>query len=142
MRFRQAAAVKLAKLFGGDDLKRFNSDRLAVALRYMGVKRLRPNQLEPIVAALSGEDVLLISPTGSGKSLCFQVPALLARSHSIAVSPLKALMADQVFGLLRHSFPATFLNSDISDDEMWKRLSLLGKGVFKGHFPSDDAAAN
>ncbi|OJI95026.1 RecQ family ATP-dependent DNA helicase [Planktotalea frisia] len=130
-KFLQATAVKLAKLFGGDDLKRFNSDRLGVALRYMGVKRLRPNQLEPIVAALSGEDVLLISPTGSGKSLCFQVPALLARSHSIVVSPLKALMADQVISLLRHSFPATFLNSDISNDEMRKRLSLLGKGIFK-----------
>ena len=130
-RFLQATAVKLAKLFGGDDLKRFNSDRLGVALRYMGVKRLRPNQLEPIVAALSGEDILLISPTGSGKSLCFQVPALLAQSHSIVVSPLKALMADQVIGLLRRNFPATFLNSDVSDDEMLKRLSLLKKGIFK-----------
>ena len=113
-RFLQATAVKLAKLFGGDDLKRFNSDRLGVALRYMGVKRLRPNQLEPIVAALSGDDILLISPTGSGKSLCFQVPALLAKSHSIVVSPLKALMVDQVVGLLRRNFPATFRKSDIS----------------------------
>lgn len=130
-RFLQATAVKLAKLFGGDDLKRFNSDRLGVALRYMGVKRLRPNQLEPIVAALSGDDILLISPTGSGKSLCFQVPALLAKSHSIVVSPLKALMVDQVLSLLRRNFPATFLNSDLSDDEMSKRLSLLEKGIFK-----------
>ncbi len=130
-RFLQATAVKLAKLFGGDDLKRFNPDRLGVALRYMGVKRLRPNQLEPIVAALSGDDILLISPTGSGKSLCFQVPALLAGSHSIVVSPLKALMVDQVVGLLRRNFPATFLNSDLSDDEMKKRLSLLEKGIFK-----------
>lgn len=130
-RFLQATAVKLAKLFGGDDLKRFNPDRLGVALRYMGVKRLRPNQLEPIVAALSGDDILLISPTGSGKSLCFQVPALLAGSHSIVVSPLKALMVDQVVGLLRRNFPATFLNSDLSHDEINKRLSLLEKGIFK-----------
>ena len=130
-RFLQATAVKLAKLFGGEDLKRFNSDRLGVALRYMGVKRLRPNQLEPIVAALSGEDILLISSTGSGKSLCFQVPALVANSHSIVVSPLKALMVDQVVSLLRRNFPATFLNSDLSDDEMVQRLSLLERGIFK-----------
>ena len=130
-RFLQVAAVKLAKLFGGDDLKRFDSDRLGIALRYMGVKRLRPNQLEPIVAALNGDNILLISPTGSGKSLCFQVPSLLAKSHSFAISPLKALMADQVVGLLRRNFPATFLNSDLSNEEMSKRLSLLEKGIFK-----------
>ena len=130
-RFLQSTAVKLAKLFGGDDLKKFDHDRLNVALKYMGVKRLRPNQLEPIVAALSGEDILFISPTGSGKSLCFQVPALLAKSHSLVVSPLKALMTDQVVSLLRRDFPATFLNSDVSDDEMAKRLSMLEKGIFK-----------
>ncbi|MDG1737799.1 MAG: RecQ family ATP-dependent DNA helicase [Paracoccaceae bacterium] len=129
--FLQSTAVRIAKLFGGEELKNFQGDRLGVALRYMGVKRLRPNQLEPIVAALNGEHILLISPTGSGKSLCFQIPALLAKSHSLVVSPLKALMADQVVGLLRRNFPATFINSDLSREEMAQRLDFLERGIFK-----------
>jgi RecQ family ATP-dependent DNA helicase len=130
-RFLQVASVRIAKLFGGEELKNLQGDRLGLALRYFGVKRLRPNQLEPIIAALNQQDVLLVSPTGSGKSICFQVPALLGESHSIVVSPLKALMADQVLGLLARGVPATFLNSDLSRSEMATRLNFLKRGFFK-----------
>lgn len=129
--FLQSAAVKLAKLFAPQELKNFDGAKLGIALRYLGIKRLRPNQLEPIVAALSGKNILLISPTGSGKSLCFQIPALIAHSHSLVFSPLKALMSDQVVGLLKRDYPATFLNSDVSSKEIEKRLKLLKAGVFK-----------
>lgn len=130
-RFLQVASVRIAKLLAGQELKNLQGDRLGLALRYFGVKRLRPNQLEPIIAALNQQDVLLVSPTGSGKSICFQVPALLGASHSIVVSPLKALMADQVLGLLARGVPATFLNSDLSKSERVTRLDFLKKGIFK-----------
>lgn len=130
-RFLQSLAVRIAKLFGGNDLKNVHAKNLGLALRYLGIARLRSNQLDPIMAALNGENVLLISPTGSGKSLCFQLPALIAPSHSIVISPLKALMTDQVIGLLKRNYPATFLNSDISREEMKSRLSLIAKGVVR-----------
>lgn len=130
-KFLEGAAVKAAKLFGGSALRSCRLDNLGVAMRYLGVKRLRPNQIQPIISAISGKDLLLISPTGSGKSLCFQIPALLSEQHSLVISPLKALMVDQVQGLLNRSFPATFLNSDISKDERGLRVALIERGLFK-----------
>lgn len=130
-RFLTAVSVRIAKLFGGPDVQGLPGYRLKLALRYLGVRHLRSNQIEPILAALNGDDVLLISPTGSGKSICFQVPALLGPSHSIVISPLKALMVDQVLSLLARDVPATFLNSDLSRSEVNKRVSLIKGGLFK-----------
>lgn len=91
----------------------------------------RFQHVEPIISALNGNDILLISPTGSGKSVCFQIPALLGKSHSLVVTPLKALMVDQVLGLLSRDVPATFLNSDLSRTELNKRLDFIRQGLFK-----------
>ena len=75
--------------------------------------------------------MLVISPTGFGKTLCFQLPAVLRQGVSIVVSPLKALMAEQVSSLLRLKIPATFINSDLDRDEKGLRYSLLRRESFK-----------
>lgn len=130
-RFLQTAAIRLAKLFGDKELKSLNLQNMPIALRILGIKRLRKHQLAPIISALSGNDILLISPTGSGKSVCFQVPALLSNRASIVLSPLKALMADQVSKLLQQHIPVTFLNSDLSHSEKKRRVKLIKDGLFR-----------
>src|SRR6266496_4919222 len=67
--------------------------------QYFGFDRFRPGQEEAVRAALDGRDVLVVMPTGSGKSLCYQLPALLRDDLTIVVSPLVALMQDQVDAL-------------------------------------------
>jgi len=100
-------------------------------MRALGVERLRDGQLDVILAALRGESVLFVSATGSGKSLCFQVPALLAPSSTVVVSPLKALMTDQVVSLTERCVPATYLNSSLSRKEADARLGLIQRGGVK-----------
>lgn len=130
-RFLEKSCVTLAKIFAPKDMKLTNSDRIGLAMRYLGVERLRDGQLKPIIAALSGKSVLFISATGSGKSLCFQIPSILSPGHSLVISPLKSLMSDQVKGLIRKRVPATFINSDLSFHERAIRLSLLRDGQLK-----------
>ena len=124
-RFLENMAVRVAKVFDKENLIQIDGGKLGLALRYLNVKKLRPGQLQPILAALSGKSVLFISPTGSGKSLCFQLPALIKPNKSIVISPLKALMSDQVNGLLGRGFPATFINSDLPKFEKDTRLALI-----------------
>ncbi|MBX4883832.1 RecQ family ATP-dependent DNA helicase [Rhizobium bangladeshense] len=100
-------------------------------LRLFGVSHFRGGQLPIVLAALTGKSVLVVSPTGSGKSLCFQIPALLRRGITIVVSPLKTLMSDQVSGLLRRKIPATFINSALSTEEKEIRYSLVGANALK-----------
>ena len=84
-----------------------------------------------VEAALSGQSVLVVSPTGFGKTLCFQLPAVLRQGVSVVVSPLKALMAEQVSSLLRLKIPSTFINSDLDRDEKRLRYRLLANKSFK-----------
>ena len=104
---------------------------LPAALRLLGVERLREGQLEVISAALRGESVLAVRPTGSGKTLCFQLPALLSSGPTIVLSPLKALMKDQVAELQRLKLPGSFINGDLSPDEKEARYQLLDAGTLK-----------
>ena len=127
-RLIERLAIKVAKLFDPEIPSGLSGDKLGIALRYLNVQRLRSGQLQPILAALSGKSVLFISPTGSGKSLCFQVPALMAPNKSIVISPLKALMTDQVHGLITRGVPATFINSDLPKSEKEIRLELIAAG--------------
>jgi ATP-dependent DNA helicase RecQ len=90
---------------------------LDVLKRYWGYDALRPLQGEAIAASMAGRDSLLVLPTGGGKSLCFQVPAVLAKGLTIVVSPLISLMKDQVDGLRLAGYPAAALHSGVSAEE-------------------------
>ncbi|HOJ73544.1 MAG TPA: ATP-dependent DNA helicase RecQ [Phycisphaerae bacterium] len=90
------------------------TDRLLETVeRYWGYKTLRPLQREAMTAALEGRDCLAVLPTGGGKSLCYQAPALLSDKLTVVVSPLIALMKDQVDRLNNRNIPAAFLNSSL-----------------------------
>jgi ATP-dependent DNA helicase RecQ len=96
-----------------------------------GFDSFRPGQQEVVRDILSGRDVLAIMPTGGGKSLCFQLPALLRPGVCIVVSPLIALMQDQVRLLQDNGIEATFINSSLERAEMSRRLARLGRGELK-----------
>jgi ATP-dependent DNA helicase RecQ len=101
------------------------------ALRLFGLDRFRDGQLPIVEAALAGQSVLAVSPTGFGKTLCFQLPAVLRANLSLVLSPLKALMAEQVSSLLRRKVPSTYINSDLSTEEKDLRYRLVSKNGFK-----------
>jgi ATP-dependent DNA helicase RecQ len=96
-----------------------------------GYDSFRPLQDEIIAAALAGRDVFALLPTGGGKSLCFQLPALLHPGLTLVVSPLIALMKDQVDALRALGVPATYLNSSLDAAETRNRLRGLHQGEFK-----------
>lgn len=106
-------------------------ESLGAGLRLLGVQRFRHPQMEVVLAALRGESVLLVSATGSGKSLCFQLPILLSRGVGFVISPLKALMSQQVVALQSRQIPGSFINSDLGPDEKRMRYRLLGAGALK-----------
>jgi ATP-dependent DNA helicase RecQ len=88
----------------------------------------RPHQREIIQDVVAGNDVVCVMPTGAGKSLCFQLPALMLQGLTVVVSPLISLMADQVKQLQRLNVPVLFLNSSQSHQEQHEALSELKKG--------------
>jgi len=96
-----------------------------------GYDSFRPLQEEIIRDALAGRDVFALLPTGGGKSLCFQLPALLRDGLTVVISPLIALMKDQVDGLTASGIPATFLNSTLGETESRARLRGLYNGEFR-----------
>jgi ATP-dependent DNA helicase RecQ len=98
--------------------------------RYFGFTSFRPLQMEIIRDAMAGEDVFALLPTGGGKSLCFQLPALLRPGLTVVVSPLIALMKDQVDAMQAAGIAATFLNSTLRPDESRRRLAGLHRGEF------------
>jgi ATP-dependent DNA helicase RecQ len=93
-----------------------------------GFSDWRPGQRILVEAVLAGRDALAVMPTGAGKSLCFQLPALLLPGVTLVVSPLIALMKDQVDGLLQKGVPATFVNSSIPYAEQEERLLAVRAG--------------
>jgi ATP-dependent DNA helicase RecQ len=104
---------------------------LALLKQYFGFTTFRPLQAEIIRDSLEGKDVFALLPTGGGKSLCFQLPALTRDGMTIVVSPLIALMKDQVDALQASGIAATFLNSSLSTDESRERLRGLHTGKFR-----------
>src|SRR5215207_9328127 len=85
--------------------------------KYWGYTSFRPLQREAVEAVVSGRDSLLVLPTGGGKSLCFQVPALVRNGLALVVSPLIALMKDQVDTLVANGVPAACYNSSMTSDQ-------------------------
>jgi ATP-dependent DNA helicase RecQ len=104
---------------------------LSILQKYYGYTSFRPGQEQIIRTILNGEDVLGIMPTGGGKSLCYQIPALLLPGITLVVSPLISLMKDQIDALESMGIAATFINSSITGSEMGKRLRQAERGDFK-----------
>ena len=107
------------------------SDLSELLQRVFGYGEFRPLQREIIETSLAGRDVLALLPTGGGKSLCFQLPALARPGLTVVVSPLIALMKDQVDALRASGVAATFLNSSLESDEARARMRGLHQGEFK-----------
>jgi len=99
--------------------------------RYWGYDDFRPGQDEVVRSVLSGKPTLVLFPTGGGKSLCYQVPATVMDGVTLVISPLVALMQDQVFQLHQKGVPATFINSTISRAEVEQRLINARNGMYK-----------
>ena len=93
-----------------------------VLKKYFGYDSFKPGQEEIIAELLSGRDVLAVMPTGAGKSICYQVPALLFQGITIVISPLISLMQDQVKALNEAGINAAFINSLLSDREIYEVL--------------------
>ena len=103
----------------------------AVLKEYFGYDSFRTGQAEVVNSLLSGHDVLAIMPTGAGKSVCFQVPALMFTHGVVVVSPLISLMKDQVESLIRQGIAASYVNSTVPFGESIERLRDLYRGKIK-----------
>lgn len=101
------------------------------ALQQLGYEDFRPGQAEAIEILLSQRRLLLIAPTGGGKSLVYQLPASVLPGTTVVVSPLISLMSDQVSALSERGVPATYLASTLSSAEMQKRMGLARGGHYK-----------
>src|SRR5438309_656031 len=106
-------------------------DLTATLKEHFGYGQFRPLQREIISDALAGRDVFVLMPTGGGKSLCFQLPALIREGLTIVVSPLISLMKDQVDALQTSGIPATYLNSTLDRDEAKARWRGLHRGEYR-----------
>ncbi len=104
---------------------------LQILKTYFGYDSFREGQTEIIDTILSGRDALAIMPTGAGKSLCYQVPALLLPGITLVVSPLISLMQDQVKSLNEAGIHAAYINSSLTEGQINKALSFAARGVYK-----------
>ncbi len=99
--------------------------------RYFGHSTFREGQRQVVQAVLDGKHTVAIMPTGQGKSVCYQLPAMMLEGTTLVVSPLIALMKDQVDSLHDRGIAATFINSSLDADEAEHRLSQLAAGAYK-----------
>lgn len=99
--------------------------------RYFGLNSFKKEQIAIIKEILGGNDVLGILPTGYGKSLCYQVPAMMLKGPTLVISPLISLMKDQVDALKTRGIPATYINSSLSLEESNERKRNIRKGKYK-----------
>jgi ATP-dependent DNA helicase RecQ len=106
-------------------------DSIDTALQTLGYASFRPGQREAVDTLLSGGRVLLVAPTGGGKSLCYQLPALVLPGTTLVISPLIALMHDQVAALTARGIAASFLASTLPPDEIRERLARFVRGEYR-----------
>ncbi|MEX0669260.1 MAG: DNA helicase RecQ [Pirellulales bacterium] len=113
-----------------------------VLSRWWGFDRLRPLQSEAIKAALEGRDSLVVMPTGGGKSLCYQLPPLVGESTDVVISPLVALMKDQVDALEAIGYPAAALHGGMSQEERALVRDRLAAGELRLLFAAPERLVN
>ena len=107
------------------------TDAVTSLREHFGFDNFREGQRDVIESILAGKDVVVVMPTGSGKSLCYQLPAMILDGVTVVVSPLIALMKDQVDALRARGLPATFINSSIPEAEQHARIESLRRRQHK-----------
>ena len=103
------------------------ADPHSILKKVFGYDSFRPGQEDIVRRLLDGQDVLAVMPTGAGKSICYQVPALLLPGITIVVSPLVSLMKDQVGALVQAGVAAAFLNNSLTDNQKALMLRRAGR---------------
>lgn len=98
---------------------------------HFGYSSFRNGQERAIQSVLAGENTICVMPTGGGKSICYQIPALVLPGTTIVISPLISLMKDQVDTLVQVGIPATFINSSLSYNEAYERIREAKQGKYK-----------
>ena len=106
-------------------------EKVEVLRQYFGFSSFREGQQTLIDAVLAGRDVLGVMPTGGGKSLCYELPALLLPGLTLVISPLISLMQDQVKGLNAAGIHAAFINSSLTETQIARALDLAAEGSYK-----------
>ena len=107
------------------------ADPHSILKKVFGYDSFRPGQEDIVRRLLAGQDVLAVMPTGAGKSICYQVPALLLPGITIVVSPLVSLMKDQVNALVQSGVRAAYLNSSLTEGQTAKAIANAMEGVYK-----------
>jgi ATP-dependent DNA helicase RecQ len=110
--------------------------------KYFGYLEFRKGQQEAIESILNKKDTLVVMPTGSGKSICYQIPGLILDGITLVVSPLISLMKDQVDSLTRNRIKATFINSSLDYSDLFQRVNELKNGIYKFLFVSPERFEN
>src|SRR5437764_6066881 len=106
-------------------------DARAALREHFGYSAFRPGQEAAVESVLAGRDTMVVLPTGGGKSLCYQVPALMLPNLTVVISPLISLMKDQVDALTTRGLPATFVNSTLTGSQISDRLARAVRGEVK-----------
>ncbi len=106
-------------------------DKLEVLKKHFGHSFFREGQSEIIDAIVAGQDAMGIMPTGSGKSICYQVPALMREGIALVISPLISLMKDQVMALKASGIPAAYINSSLTPGQQQEAIRRAGNGAYK-----------
>ncbi|ASB88927.1 DNA helicase RecQ [Bacillus sonorensis] len=110
--------------------------------RYFGYPSLRPGQREAIQSVLEGRDTACIMPTGGGKSICYQIPALMFEGTTLVISPLISLMKDQVDALNQLGIEASYVNSSLDSRMIEERMSILSEGGYKLFYVTPERLAS
>jgi ATP-dependent DNA helicase RecQ len=117
------------------------TDLLTPLRRYWGYSTFRPLQERIVRSLLAGRDTCVVMPTGGGKSLCYQLPALVSERTAVVISPLIALMQDQAAQLAQMGIPAAVLNSTLSDGEQSKVMKQARDGAYRLLYVSPERIA-